>query len=127
MMTNKLVRVQNGNPAYLSFGVNKKIDLLNNDWSFSRSDREAYGDHHLAVRLYDALRGITLVTDVTVRSYEISVEFADAFMDDDEERSRIRDEATAIIDSLVFADATEPTVITDRDDRERFTRYDDAA
>lgn len=127
-MTNKLVRVQNANPSYLSFGFNKKVALIGSDWSYggmSSSDMDAYAPDHLAAVLHAALSVINLVTEVTVRPYEISVQFADAFGDDEAERARILDEATAIIDRILFAGADEPTVISDKDDRGRYSHYDD--
>lgn len=122
-MANKLVRVQNGNPSYLSFGFNKKIELIGSDWSYggmSSCDRTKYGVSHLAALLHNALATINLVTEVTVRPYDISVQFADAFANDNGERARILDEATTIIDRILFADADEPTIISDKDDRGRY-------
>ena len=123
-MGNKLVRVQNGNPSYLSFGVNKKIELIGSDWSYGgvafSSDKDKYGPSHLAVLLHNALSAINLVTEVTVRPYEISVQFESAFEYDADERARILDEATAIIDRILFGDADASTAISDKDDRGRY-------
>ena len=132
-MTNKLVRVQNRNPSYLSFGFNKKVDLINGDWSYSgigsMRDMAKYGPAHAAVILHGALSAINLVTEVSVKAYEITVQIADAFEDDAGERARVLDEATEIIDRILFG-ADGSTIITDKDNRERHAAardYDEAA
>ena len=130
-MANKLVRVQNGNSCYLTFAVNSKIELIDGDYSYGgmslRSEREKYGPAHTAVMLHGALMQIGLVTEVSIRPYEIAVQFADAFENDETERTRIRDEATAVIDRIVFGSDSQ-TIITDKDDRRKYaTDFHDAA
>ncbi len=107
-ISNKLSMRIAGNDSYRLFYWNKRIELMTGDYSYGDSmltverNSEQYGISHPARMIYDMCSQINLVTEVSVKPYEMSIQIVEGFEEDMDEWGRIIKDVCDIIQTVIF-------------------------
>lgn len=121
----KLKRVRKGNDACRFFETNVHTGLIKEDYSFGTSigrsgTDDKYGPAHKVRMIHDQIMQINLVTECSVREYEITVSIPEGFSEDEDEWARINWEDETIISTILFG--SEPYEAKDVNFKERYSR-----
>lgn len=100
-MTNKLVISRLGNDMYRFFAFNTPV-IEGDYFNKYTTDEDKAKEDLIAFEIYEQIRNINLVVDVSIRKYEVSVGIADGFEHDTEEWTRIINEVERILSLVVF-------------------------
>lgn len=105
-LKNKLNTVIYGNAHRREFTFNKKIYITEGEYSYGGrytiASEESYDPSDMAPRLYNAIKDVNLIEDVTIRPYTITIEIPEGFSEDFEEIFRVKNEVAAIICTILF-------------------------